>query len=68
MSFNRPLGKRRAPYVAPRMPTEADILYHGFIAEGKDPKDAAKMAQDKTGLSVVTGKRMKTRGFGAIQR
>ena len=63
MSFNKPL-RRRMPYIAPRMPTAADIKYQEGIASGLSPKDAAISAQDTTGLSVVTGLKMKTRGYG----
>jgi hypothetical protein len=31
-------------------------LYRELLAEGKAPKDAAKIAQERTGLSVVTGR------------
>ena len=31
-------------------------MYHEFLAQGMDPKSAAKMAQEKTGVSVVTGR------------
>ena len=59
-----PSLSRKKTYIPPRTPTDADILYQQHVAEGLDPKDAAKLAQDKTGLSVVTGKPMTTRGYG----
>jgi hypothetical protein len=31
-------------------------LYKEFVAKGMHPKDAAKEAQERTGLSVVTGR------------
>lgn len=37
------------------IPSPAYDLYKKYIQEGKPAKDAAKMAQEKTGLSVVTG-------------
>ena len=44
--------------------TEADKAYAEGLKQGLDPKTAAKQAQDATGLSLLTGQRMKTRGFG----
>ena len=44
--------------------TEADKLYQEGIENGMTPKDAAKTAQFHTGLSLITGQRMKTKGFG----
>jgi len=32
------------------------ILYGKYLSEGKTPKDAARMAQELTGDSVVTGR------------
>ena len=55
---------KRKTHIPPRMPTEADKMYTSLVQGGMDKKDAAKMSQDKTGLSVVTGKKMKTRGYG----
>jgi len=31
-------------------------IYAQLISEGKPPKEAAKIAQEKTGMSVVTGR------------
>lgn len=31
-------------------------MYRQLLAQGKPPKDAAKIAQEKTGMSVVTGR------------
>lgn len=36
------------------------LLYQEYIRQGMPPKDAAKIAQQKTGMSVVTGKPIKT--------
>lgn len=36
-------------------------LYKGFLLQGKTPKDAAKLAQEKTGFSVVTGRPIRSR-------
>ena len=46
------------------IPTEADKMFQEGIDKGLDPKMAAKQAQDATGLSLITGQRMRTRGFG----
>ena len=43
--------------------TEADVEYQRLLNEGIDIKTAAKQAQFKTGLSLITGKPMKTRGY-----
>jgi hypothetical protein len=43
--------------------TEADNIYYQLVQSGMDKKEAAKQAQNKTGLSLLTGRRMKTRGF-----
>lgn len=45
-------------------PTEADALYQQGLEQGLDKKTAAKQAQAATGLSLITGQRMKTRGYG----
>jgi hypothetical protein len=45
-------------------PTEADKLYQEGLSKGLDPKTAAKAAQAATGLSLLTGQRMRTKGFG----
>jgi hypothetical protein len=34
-------------------------LYIKLINEGKDPKDAAREAQERTGFSLVTGRPIK---------
>lgn len=34
-------------------------IYNQLVKEGLHPKDAAKQAQERTGLSVVTGKPIK---------
>ena len=31
-------------------------VYQGYLKQGMTPKDAAKMAQGQTGVSVVSGK------------
>ena len=55
--------KRRSPkkYLGA---TPADVEYRKGIESGLTPKEAAKQAQFVTGLSLLTGQRMKTRGFG----
>jgi hypothetical protein len=42
-----------------RARTEADLIYEQKLAEGWKPKEAAKEAQALTGLSLVTGRRIK---------
>ena len=54
----RPTNKRYT------QPTVADIAYAEGLAKGMDKKTAAKQAQAATGLSLITGQRMKTKGFG----
>lgn len=44
--------------------TVADVEYQKGLEAGMTPKDAAKQAQNLTGLSLLTGQRMKTKGFG----
>lgn len=44
--------------------TEADVHFQAGLKKGLSPKEAAKQAQDATGLSLLTGRRMTTRGFG----
>lgn len=44
--------------------TEADIAYYQGLASGLDAKTAAKQAQLKTGLSLLTGKPIVSKGFG----
>lgn len=63
MSFNKPLGSRKSPkqYMGQ---TEADLVYYQLVQGGMDSKTAAKQAQNQTGLSLLTGQRMKSRGFG----
>lgn len=36
--------------------TPVKQMYHDLISEGMDPKSAAKEAQARTGLSLVTGR------------
>ena len=45
-------------------PTEADKIYQEGLGKGLDKKTAAKQAQAATGLSLITGMRMRTKGFG----
>ncbi len=63
MSFNKPLH-RNPPRIPSRIMTPADKIYRQLVLEGFDPKQAAKRAQAETGLSVVTGQKMKSRGYG----
>ncbi len=42
----------------------AHELYAKMVAEGMPKKEAAKLAQDKTGRSVVTGQPIRTRTEG----
>ena len=58
--------KPLAPYknVIRRRATAADKMYEELVGNGWTKKDAAKQAQDKTGISVVTGMPMKSRGYG----
>ena len=44
--------------------TEADKVFMTLIQQGLDHKTAAKQAQASTGLSLLTGQRMKTKGYG----
>ena len=44
--------------------TDADRIFMTLIQKGVDHKTAAKQAQDATGLSLLTGQRMKTKGYG----
>jgi hypothetical protein len=34
----------------------AQNIYRQLLKEGKPPKEAAKMAQERTGVSLVTGR------------
>jgi len=43
--------------------TIADTEYERLIAEGADQKTAAKQAQLKTGISLISGRPMKSRGY-----
>ena len=45
--------------------SEANKLYLDLVSKGYDQKSAAKIAQEKTGLSLVTGRPPKTKGYGA---
>ena len=49
------------------MPTNTPVhkMYMALLAEGKTKADAAKIAQAKTGLALVTGRPSKTKGYGA---
>jgi hypothetical protein len=53
---------RRSSYYVP--PSAAKREYDRLIATGMEAKEAAKQAQERTGLSIRTGKPMKTRGYG----
>lgn len=44
--------------------TKADEMYQELISNGLDPKAAAKQAQNATGLSLITGRPMQSKGFG----
>lgn len=44
--------------------TEADLAYAEGLKQGLDAKAAAKQAQMKTGLSLLSGRPIKSRGFG----
>lgn len=43
--------------------TVADEEYTKLRLEGKDAKDAAKLAQQRTGISLISGRRIMTKGF-----
>jgi len=45
--------------------TPVDNLYRELLAKGYDKASAAKIAQEKTGLALVTGRPPKTKGYGA---
>jgi hypothetical protein len=62
MSYNKPLH-RNPPRIPPRIMTKADVLYAGYVHAGLDSKEAAKKAQAETGLSTVSGKPMRSRGY-----
>lgn len=36
--------------------TRVDKMYQALLRQGYTPKDAAKISQSKTGLSLVTGR------------
>ena len=63
----RPLLKRASPkkYMGY---TAADEIYYRLVQTGTDPKEAAKQAQNSTGLSLLTGQRMRARGFGMTSK
>jgi hypothetical protein len=42
------------------MGTAADVEYRKLLLEGKPPKEAAKIAQERTGISLVSGKPIKS--------
>ena len=44
--------------------TDADIQFQQGVQAGLDAKTAAKQAQLKTGISLLSGKPIKNRGFG----
>jgi len=44
--------------------TSVDNLYRDLLKKGYAKSDAAKIAQAKTGLSLVTGRPPKTKGYG----
>ena len=62
LDFNR-RGPRKSPKKYTQ-PTQADYLYADYLSKGFDKKTAAKQAQEATGLSLITGQRMKSKGFG----
>jgi hypothetical protein len=43
--------------------SEVQRIYKTQLADGKTPKDAAKIAQKKTGFSVVTDRPIKAKGL-----
>ena len=45
--------------------TPVHNMYLALRKEGKSASDAAKIAQAKTGLALVTGRPPKTKGYGA---
>ena len=59
----RSLRQRKSPKQYTGM-TEADEIYAQLVQSGVDKKTAAKQAQNTTGLSLLTGQRMKSKGFG----
>jgi hypothetical protein len=63
IALNKPLKARRSPKTYMGI-TEADLEYHQGLQRGLDEKTAAKQAQLKTGLSLLTGRPVKTKGFG----
>jgi hypothetical protein len=46
------------------MKTVVQQIYEDLVAKGMDQKNAAKVAQEKTGLSLVTGLPPKSKGYG----
>jgi len=72
--FDKPFGwdlvgfKKKASSrpVSPPPGGPVSVLYYENLSKGLSPKDAAKQAQASTGISAVTGKPMKTRGYGRI--
>ena len=52
------------------MPVNSPVhkLYAELVAQGKSKQDAAKIAQAKTGLALVTGRPPKTKGYGATYK
>ena len=49
------------------MPVNSPVhkLYAELLSKGMSQKDAAKIAQSKTGLALVTGRPPKSKGHGA---
>ena len=41
------------------MPSDVDKIYQELVAAGRTAKDAAKEAQARTGMSLVSGKQIK---------
>ena len=50
--------------------SEVDVkkMYNALVAQGKPPKDAAKEIQQRTGLSVVTGKPINRQLYGKFSK
>jgi hypothetical protein len=42
---------------------DVQVIYKALLADGKTPKDAAKEAQKRTGMSVVTNAPIKPKGL-----
>ena len=64
-SFYKPLPKPVYKKRQTRLVrTAADHMFEALVQKGWSTKDAAKHAQSTTGLSVVTGRKMRTMGYG----